>query len=133
MTKQEGKLTAAQHEIMDVIWAAGETGATVKEIWAAIGQQRDVTRTTVLNQVDRLKKRGWLNRRKHEGVFHYVGALDRAEAARSLAEEFAADFFGGSASELMMSLLGSRQLKRADIQRLREVLDSRLSKKKTRE
>ena len=133
MTNPDGSLTAAQHEIMEVIWAAGPSGATVTEIWTAIGQQREVTRTTVLNQVDRLEKRGWLTRRKHEGAFRYVGTLDRADTARSLAEEFVADFFGGSASELVTSLLGSKQLKRADIQRLRELLDSRLSKKKTEE
>ncbi len=133
MTKPEGKLTAAQHEIMKEIWTAGESGATVTEIWTAIAKQRDITRTTVLNQVDRLEKRGWLNRQKHEGVFRYVGALDRAETARSLTEEFVADFFGGSASELVMSLLGSKRLKRDDIQRLRKLLDSRLSKKKTKE
>ncbi len=132
MTNPEGRLTAAQHEIMEVIWEAGESGATVTEIWAAITQQRNVTRTTVLNQVDRLEKRGWLKRQKHGGVFRYVGALDRAETSRSLAEEFVADFFGGSASELVMSLLGSKQLKRADIQRLRELLELRLSKKKTK-
>ena len=133
MPKPKGSLTAAQHEIMEVIWETGESGATVTEIWAVIAQQRNVTRTTVLNQVDRLEKRGWLKRQKHEGVFRYVGALDRAETAQCLAEGFVADFFGGSASELVMSLLGSKRLKRDDIQRLRKLLDLRLSKKKPKE
>jgi len=130
MTKPDGKLTAAQHEIMEAVWAAGEFGATVTEIWEAICQQRDITRTTVLNQVERLTKRGWLKRQKREGAFRYVGVLDRAKTNKTLAEEFVADFFGGSASELVMSLLGSQRLKRAEIARLRELLDSRIPHEK---
>ena len=125
MAIPKGTLTAAQHEILEVIWHAQDTGATVTEIWHAIGRQRDVTRTTVLNQVDRLEKRGWLRRKKHEDGFRYVATRSRDEAARGLAEEFVDSFFDGSASELVMSLLGSKKLKPAEIARLRDLLDSR--------
>jgi predicted transcriptional regulator len=128
MTNPEGNLTAAQYEIMEVVWAAGESGATVTEIWEAISQKREVTRTTVLNQVDRLERRGWLKRRKLQDMYHYVGVLDRDQTAQCLSQEFVADFFNGSASDLVMSLLGSKQLKRADIERLREVFESQLAK-----
>ena len=53
MTDPEGTLTAAQHEILQAIWNAPKSGATVTEIWQAIGELRGITRTTVLNQVDR--------------------------------------------------------------------------------
>ena len=43
-----------------------------------------VTRTTVLNLADRLAKRGWLWRSQHNGSFHYVAAIDRPEAARTV-------------------------------------------------
>ena len=125
MADPVGTLTAAQHEILDVVWDAPMSGATVTEIWQAIGRQRDVTRTTVLNQVDRLEKRGWLRRKKHEDGFRYVATRSRDEAARGLAEEFVNSFFDGSASELVMSLLGSKKLKPAEIARLRDLLDSR--------
>ena len=127
MAKPQGTLTAAQHEILDVIWNRPSAGATVTDIWHAIGQQREVTRTTVLNQVDRLEKRGWLRRKKHEDGFRYVATLSRDQAARSMAEEFIDCFFGGSASELVMSLLGSKKLKRSEIARLRDLLDSQSS------
>ena len=41
---------------------------TVAEIWQAIGASRAIGRTTVLNQVDRLEKRGWLRRVAGEGA-----------------------------------------------------------------
>ncbi len=41
----------------------------IGEVWNAIRAARDVSRTTVLNLVDRLEKRGWLKRRKDQGSF----------------------------------------------------------------
>jgi predicted transcriptional regulator len=105
----------------------------VTEIWQQIAQNRDLTRTTVLNQVDRLEKRGWLRRQKHEDGFRYVAVRNREEAARELAEEFIDSYFGGSASELVMSLLGSKKLKPAEIARLRSLLDSRSSTRNRKE
>lgn len=57
----DAALTAVQFEIVQVVWDAPQ-GATVAEIWEAISKGRDVARTTVLNLVRRLDKRGWLKR-----------------------------------------------------------------------
>ena len=125
MPDPEGTLTAAQHEIMQVIWNAPTKGATVMEIWQVIGEQRGIARTTVLNQVDRLEKRGWLRREKSPDGFRYLAARGHDQATRELAEEFVDTFFGGSASNLVMSLLGSSKLNPEDIVKLRQLLNSR--------
>ena len=125
MADPEGTLTAAQHEILDVVWNAGDSGSTVAEIWAQIGELRPVTRTTVLNQVDRLEKRGWVKRYEHAGGFRYVAIKPRQQVASGLAIEFVNSFFGGSASALMMSLLGSRKVSAAEIAKLRALIESR--------
>jgi BlaI family transcriptional regulator, penicillinase repressor len=122
MPKPDGGLTESQLEILDAIWSGPPTGSTVTEIWEAITRRRKVTRTTVLNQVDRLEKRGWLRRKKHDDGFRYLAAFSREIATRGLAEQFLDSFFGGSASELVMSLLGSKKLSASEVQRLRELL-----------
>ena len=119
MPKPEGSLTSAQHEIMAVVWESADQGATVTEIWQAIAAQRRVGRTTILNLVDRLERRGWLVRRDREKPCHYLAALSREETAVVLAGGFVDDFFAGSASNLVMSLLGSKRLKPGEIERLR--------------
>ena len=124
MSKPEGSLTSAQHEIMAAVWETGAQGATVAEIWRAIAAQRRGGRTTILNLVDRLEKRGWLTRRNHEKPCHYLAALGREETAIFLAGGFVDDFFAGSAGNLVMSLLGSRRLKPDEIERLRQILQS---------
>ena len=111
MPKPEGTLTSAQHEIIAVVWQSAAEGATVAEIWQAILAQRRVGRTTILNLVDRLERRGWLVRRDREKPCHYLAALGREETAVRLAGGFVDDFFAGSASNLVMSLLGSKRRK----------------------
>jgi predicted transcriptional regulator len=124
MANLEGSLTSAQHEIMEVVWESAAQGATVAEIWQAIAAGRPVGRTTILNLVDRLEKRGWLVRRDRQKPCHYLAALGREETAALLARGFVDDFFGGSAGNLVMSLLGSQRLKPKEIEQLRRILES---------
>ncbi|MBX3413168.1 MAG: BlaI/MecI/CopY family transcriptional regulator [Pirellulales bacterium] len=119
----DNALTAVQFEIMQIVWDA-PGGATVAEIWEAISRSREVTRTTVLNLVGRLDKRGWLSRRKREGVYRYFAAVDRQTATGRVAEKFVDEFFGGSATELVMSLLGSKRITAAQVEELRKLLKS---------
>ncbi len=46
------------------------------EIWQAIAARRAVGRTTTLNLVDRLEKRGWLRRRPAAGGYRYTATDD---------------------------------------------------------
>ena len=124
----QGNLTAAQYEILEAVWKHGKRGATVAEIWRSISAKRSVVRTTVLNLVDRLEKRDWLTREQSEGVYRYAASLNRKQTSALLASEFVDDFFGGSATNLVMSLLGSKRLAANDIQRLRHLLESKTRK-----
>jgi predicted transcriptional regulator len=125
MPGPKGNLTAAQYEIMSVVWNAGAAGISVADIWQQIARARDIGRTTVLNQVERLEKRGWLVRVAGPGTTRFAAAVAREEASRQLVTEFVADFFQGSAVELVSALLGSEAvaLTKKDIGRLRKLLD----------
>ena len=127
----EGDLTPAQYELIAVAWDGPATGMTVAEIWQAVADRRGVTRTTVLNLVDRLEKRGWLAREMISGVYRYKPTLDRATAETRLATGFMAGYFGGSPTLLVQSLLGSGDVSSADIDRL-EQLVAEAKRRKTR-
>jgi predicted transcriptional regulator len=132
MFQAQGKLTAAQYEIMELVWDSGDAGLSVTEIWDTIGKRRELSRTTIQNLVERLEKRHWLKRCKTDGGYRYRATTDRVETARTLAEDFVDEFFAGSASELVMSLFGSKRLKRDDLLRMKQLLDSQLAKRKPR-
>ncbi len=95
MSELEGSITQAQHEILEVIWAC-EGGATVAEVWQAISAKREVARTTILNQIDRLEARGWVKRHKSRAGNRYTATVSRDEASRNLVSDFVNAFFGGS-------------------------------------
>lgn len=132
MRKPQGSLTPTQYEILDVVWSHGSAGATVAEIWQALSARRAVGRTTILNHVDRLEKRGWLIRREEQSPLRYVAVLGREKTVALLAGDFVDGFFGGSAGDLMVSLLGSRRLKPSEIDQLRRLLESALKQDDTR-
>ena len=120
----DSTLTPVQFEILQVAWK-NAAGATIAEIWESVSAKRSVTRTTILNLVDRLTKRGWLARRKVEGVFRYTPTVDRETATREVAAECVDALFSGSASELVMSLVGSKRISPDEIEELRSLLGQR--------
>jgi len=122
MAKPKGTLTGAQLEIMQIVWAGGPDGMTVAEIWDRVSRHRRVARTTVLTLVRRLARRGWLARKKIGRSHHYLATRTHDQATGRIAAEFVDEFFGGSASELVMSLLGSKRIGPEDLARLQKVL-----------
>ncbi|HEX8912870.1 MAG TPA: BlaI/MecI/CopY family transcriptional regulator [Humisphaera sp.] len=123
MPDPEGTLTAAQYEILAVAWDAGDAGVGVADVWRAVAARRPVARTTVLNLVDRLEKRGWLRRRPDGNSYRYTAAVARDWAESRLAAGFLGEYFGGSATQMVQSLLGAKELTGDDIDRLRKLLD----------
>ncbi|MCA9254480.1 MAG: BlaI/MecI/CopY family transcriptional regulator, partial [Phycisphaerales bacterium] len=98
-------------------------GVAVADIWEAISQGRRVARTTVLTVIQRLEQRGWLRRRQARGATRYVATTDRGRTVGRVADAFIQEFFDGSATELVRSLLGTGRLKPAEVNRLRAMLD----------
>ena len=125
MPAPKGNLTAAQYEIMAVVWNAGDQGVTVADIWQVIAESRSIGRTTVLNQVDRLEKRGWLRRLAGDGATRFRATVSQEDASQQLVAGFVSDFFQGSTVDLVSALLGSDAgaLTRKDVERLRKLLD----------
>lgn len=125
MAEPKGSLTAAQYEIMAAVWQAGDAGISVADIWQAIAGTRTIGRTTVLNQVDRLEKRGWLRRLPGDGPTRFRATLTKEEASQQLVEGFVSDYFEGSTVDLVSALLGSDavSLTRKDVERLRKLLE----------
>jgi BlaI family transcriptional regulator, penicillinase repressor len=125
MREPKGSLTAAQYEIMSVVWEVGDSGVTVADIWQKIAAAREIGRTTVLNQVDRLEKRDWLRRLPGDGPTRFAATLSHKDASRQLVAGFVSDYFQGSTVDLMSALLGSDvgSLSKKEVDRLRKLLE----------
>jgi len=76
--EQLGKL---ESELMERIWARGEM--SVRELHLEVAAR--LAYTTVMTTLDRLYKKGLLQRRKLGKAFYYVPTLSREDYHRSLA------------------------------------------------
>ncbi len=130
MQPPEGRLSPAQYEILEAIWDVGSPGATGLQIWERICKKRKVVISTTINLVARLEARGWLNRVEIDGPITFWPTLPRDQIEANVAEDFVECFFGGSASQLIMSLFGREKISPEEVQHLRKVYDKQSSKKK---
>jgi predicted transcriptional regulator len=86
---------------MEILWARGESN--VREVAGRLA--RPLAYTTVMTTLDRLFKKGLLQRHKTDRAFFYSPRLSRQEWERQTASEFVAGFLAGppSSRQLMIS------------------------------
>lgn len=114
-------LTEPQLEIMQVIWQHEEI--TVSDVWQAISLKRPVARNTILTVMDRLEKRGWLQKRTVGNVQLYRAAVTEKVTLTEAVQRLVNNFFGGSTESLMMTLLEGRGVSPQEAQRIRQQIE----------
>jgi predicted transcriptional regulator len=97
---RNGKQGAARHlaalgpletSVMRILWARGESA--VRQVVERL--ERPLAYTTVMTTLDRLFKKGLLERRKAERAFLYSPRLSRRDWERKMADELVAGFLRG--------------------------------------
>jgi predicted transcriptional regulator len=96
-------LGTLEARVMEVLWALGES--SVQDVCGKIDSPRAYT--TVMTTLERLFKKGLLERRKAGRAFLYSPALTREEWERRRAERLVASFLSGAdpSRELLVSTL----------------------------
>ena len=84
-----GKL---EREVMEEVWRRGES--SVRAVHEALGGR--VAYTTVMTTLDRLYKKGLLDRRKEGRAFVYAARVSAEEFERSIARPRCADTTDGA-------------------------------------
>src|SRR6266404_5148784 len=89
--------------VMEILWARGESN--VRDVVHKL--ERPLAYTTVMTTLDRLFKKGLLDRRKSERAFLYCPRWSRAEWEQKRAGDLVAGFLAGPhpASDLLISCL----------------------------
>src|SRR5437868_2984898 len=89
--------------VMEILWGAGES--SVHDVVQRLG--RPLAYTTVMTTLDRLYKKGLLERRKEQRAFLYAPRFTRAEWERKRAGDLLATFFAGPkpSGDLLISCL----------------------------
>ncbi|PYI87083.1 MAG: methicillin resistance protein [Verrucomicrobia bacterium] len=87
---------------MDVLrYVAEHAPVTVRQVADHLPQTKGDVRTTVLNAMERLRRKGFLHRKKVTGVFQYSPLKSKTELFRRLLTGFVDAAFGGSHAPLV--------------------------------
>ena len=109
-------LTPLELEIMNVLW---DTGATnVQAVRQRLGRRRDLAYTTVQTMLNLLHRKGKVKRELHDRTYYYRPAVTRRREVSHMIRDVVDRLFGGSAEELVQSLVETRQLTAETLERL---------------
>ncbi|MDT8369690.1 MAG: BlaI/MecI/CopY family transcriptional regulator [Longimicrobiales bacterium] len=117
------KFTERELDIMQVLWDRGP--CTVSQVREAL--EDELAHNTVLTMLKVLEGKGHVRCHPEERAHRFEALVPRASAGASALRRVTRTLFGGSAEELVLKLVDAQDLDDAEIARLRDLLDARLS------
>ena len=124
MDKETPLKTLGQQELDALQVIRERAPITVGEMAKLFGEPRGLARTTVLTMMERLRKKGYVQRSQESGVFRYVPMSESEEAMKGLVADFVRRSLGGSLSPFVSYLVDSAELDNEEIEKLRKLVDS---------
>ena len=116
----EKNISAAELEVMRVLWAAGEP-LNITEIRAALADT-GWEASTIKTLVTRLVRKGELRQEKC-GVYYYSPEVTREEYGSHAARRLAEKVYGGGLTKLVASFVEGGEFTREEIAELRALLE----------
>ena len=104
-------LAPLELDCMNMLWPMGE--GTVREIRDALASRRPRAYTTIMTIMDRLARKGVVERRKTGRAYTYRPNLSAENARAQALSQVIESFFGGSKESLMAHLDGTQPKPRA--------------------
>src|SRR5689334_19408379 len=120
--------TRSELEILQVLWQNGPS--TVRFVNDQLNElKREVQYTSTLKLMQIMVEKGLLKRDESQMKHVYSAAQEESRTKSFLLQRFVETMYNGSASNLMMQLLGNKKTSKEEIQQIRELLN-KIDKKK---
>ncbi|WP_379090901.1 BlaI/MecI/CopY family transcriptional regulator [Pedobacter sp. UC225_65] len=113
--------TKAELEILQVLWEFGPS--TVRFINDQLNVQREVNYTSTLKQMQIMAEKGILKRDESQMKHIYIPVEAESKTKDQLLDRFVNTLYKGSASQLMMQLLGNEKTSKEDIEAIKKMLN----------
>jgi predicted transcriptional regulator len=124
--KIEKPLTEVELQLMNVIWMLNE--CTVKEVQIEISKERELAYTSVATMMKILESKGIIKSAKSDKAHIYSPLISKENYEKQSLNHLADNLFHGDSSMMVMRLLDNKNLSQADLEAIRVVLNSRLTK-----
>lgn len=113
--------TRSELEILQVLWQHGPS--TVRSVNDILNEQkREVQYTSTLKLMQIMVEKGLLNRDESQMKHIYSSAVEEQATKSRLLDRFVETMYNGSATSLMMQLLGNKKTSKKELEAIRELL-----------
>jgi BlaI family transcriptional regulator, penicillinase repressor len=113
-------LTKQELEIMKIIW--NRKSATVRDVYEALREQRQIAYTTVMTMMKILEKKKFLKKTQQDRAFVYQPVRPKEQVIRNMVRDFVTRVFDGSAEPLLMHLVKDRHLSEKDVREITRLI-----------
>ena len=119
---QSTEPTKSELEILQVLWQHGPS--TVRFVNDKLNEEkREVAYTSTLKLMQIMHEKGLLLRDESQMKHVYAAAEDESKTKGFLLERFVDNLYEGSASKLLMQLLGNKKTSKKELDAIRALLD----------
>jgi len=130
MTHQDHETpSVGDQELALLRFLAERGGASVGEAAEDFGHPHGLARSTVLTMMERLRKKGLLERAKVRGVYRYTSPSSAPELLRGVVERFVERTLGGSVSPFVTYLTENAQVSDSELEELEELVSKLQSRR----
>lgn len=113
--------TSAELEILSILWEVQPL--TVREVHDRLKAKKTVGYTTILKIMQNMATKGLVTR-KLKGKSHLYSAIfKKEETQQNLLNKFLESTFGGSASSLVMQLLGNNKTTSKELEEIKKAIE----------
>ena len=112
--------TKSELEILQVLWEQGPS--TVRTVNDELLKQKDVNYTTTLKLMQIMADKGILKRDESQMKHIYRVAEEEQKTKAHLLDKFVDTMYKGSASKLVMQLLGNKKTSEQELQEIKDIL-----------
>lgn len=121
MVKQKNKPTAAELEILQLLWIQGPR--SVRELNDDLNKIKPVGYTTTLKFLQIMAEKGFVTRIKDGRNHIYTAAVEQRVAQQQLLDKLLNGVFGGSAKKLVMQALGNHDASKEELAEIRKYIE----------
>ena len=112
-----------EQELVVLQYVSEHAPVSVREVAAHFAQLRGLARTTVLTVMERLRKKGFMDRTKADGSYRYSPRKEQSALLRDLVRDFTERVLGGSFDPFIAYLASDAQLTDQQVSDLRRLVE----------
>lgn len=114
-------LTAAETEIMRVVWDRGEP-VTVRDVYETLRKRKRIAYTTVMSVMNKLARKGVLSQDRMATAYVYSATVSDIEVAADVLDAVVEKILAGVYEPLISRLLGSIKISEKQLKKIEALI-----------